>query len=72
MQPPYQPSGNGPSAAAADYRYADPNERHPPCRRRTRGTIGDALDGKRVTWAWYSGAWAAALADGRQPPQQGA
>ncbi len=66
MQPAYQPSGNEPAANAADYEYADPNSAStlPP---QTRATIGDALDGRQVTWAWYSGAWDAALADGRQP-----
>jgi acid phosphatase len=31
-------------------------------------TIGDALEAKHVSWVWYSGAWDAALADGRQSP----
>jgi phospholipase C len=39
-----------------------------PCRRRPPRTIGDALDAKHVDWVWYSGAWDAALADGRRPP----
>jgi acid phosphatase len=69
MQPAYQPSGNKPSAADADYLYADPNSATtlPP---QTAATIGDALDAKRVDWIWYSGSWDAALADGRRPPRE--
>src|SRR3984893_15539463 len=67
MQPAYQPSGNKPSVTDTDYLYADPNSATtlPP---QTGGTIGDALDAKRVNWIWYSGSWDAALADGRRPP----
>ena len=66
MQPPYQPSGNPPAEGAADLRYADPKKSTslPP---QSQATIGDALDAKGVSWAWYSGAWKAALADGRRP-----
>jgi acid phosphatase len=69
MQPAYQPSGNKPAAADADYLYADPSAATtlPP---QTAGTIGDALDAKRVDWIWYSGSWDAALADGRRPPRE--
>jgi acid phosphatase len=69
MQPAYQPSGNKPAATDADYLYADPNSATtlPP---QTAGTIGDALDAKRVDWIWYSGSWDAALADGRRPPRE--
>lgn len=69
MQPAYQPSGNKPAAADADYRYADPNNATtlPP---QTAVTIGDALDAKRVNWIWYSGSWDAALADGRRQPRE--
>ena len=65
MQPPYQPSGNAPATTAADYRYADPNNATtlPP---QTQSTIGDELDAKGIQWAWYAGAWNAALADGRR------
>ena len=31
-------------------------------------TIGDTLSAKGVSWAWYSGAWDAAVKDGMQPP----
>jgi acid phosphatase len=66
MQPAYQPSGNAPSAADGDGKYADPGMATtlPP---QSATTIGDLLSGKSVTWAWYSGAWKAALADGAQP-----
>lgn len=66
MQPPYQPSGNAPAAGDAGFQYADPDNATtlPP---QTRRTIGDALDDKRVNWIWYSGAWDAANADGKQP-----
>ena len=58
MQPAYQPSGNAPTAAD-DPRYSDTTKATtlPP---QTLATIGDRLDAKRVSWAWYGGAWAAA------------
>jgi acid phosphatase len=67
MQPAYQPSGNSPAADDADYLYADPNKATtlPP---QNQATIGDVLDAKHVNWIWYSGAWNAALADGRRSP----
>jgi acid phosphatase len=69
MQPPYQPSGNKPAPSDAEYLYADPNNATtlPP---QMALTIGDELDAKRVNWIWYSGAWDAALADGRQSAQK--
>ncbi|WP_036259784.1 acid phosphatase [Methylocapsa aurea] len=59
MQPPYQPSANKP-APGGDPAYADPNAETtlPP---QTEPTIGDLLSAKGVTWAWYAGAWRAAL-----------
>ena len=62
MQPPYQPSANKP-AAAGDPAYADPMQPNtlPP---QTMTNIGDLLSQKNVAWAWYAGAWAAAL-DGK-------
>jgi phospholipase C len=62
MQPPYQPSANAP-APAGNPAYADPAKPTtlPP---QTEQTIGDLLSAKRVTWAWYAGAWQAAL-DGK-------
>jgi len=61
MQPPYQPSGNEP-VANGDTRYADPS-RPTTLTPQTLATIGDRLDAKGVSWAWYSGAWAAASAE---------
>ena len=60
MQPPYQPSSNKP-AAGGDPAFADPNKPTtlPP---QTQPTIGDLLSAKGVSWAWYAGAWQAALA----------
>ncbi len=62
MQPPYQPSGNAP-AASGDPAYADPHKPTtlPP---QTMPTIGDLLSAKGIDWAWYAGAWQAAL-DGK-------
>jgi acid phosphatase len=69
MQPPYQPSGNPPAAVDASDLYADPASATtlPP---QSATTIGDRLDEKHVSWVWYAGAWNAALADGRQPPDK--
>jgi acid phosphatase len=56
MQPPYQPSGNAPATTDTDKLYADPSKPNtlPP---QTQTTVGDQLDAKGVSWAWYSGAW---------------
>jgi acid phosphatase len=69
MQPPYQPSGNAPARDDVDYLYADPGRGTtlPP---QTLVTIGDRLSAKRIDWAWYSGSWDAALADGRRSETQ--
>jgi acid phosphatase len=67
MQPPYQPSRNRPAADDASFAYADPhNSTTLPAQ--THRTIGDALDAKRIHWAWYAGAWDAAVRDGTRPP----
>jgi acid phosphatase len=60
MQPAYQPS-NIAAAPGGDPRYADPADATllPP---QKLATIGDRLDAKGVSWAWYSGAWKAASA----------
>jgi acid phosphatase len=60
MQPPYQPSKNKP-APGGDPAYADPANPTtlPPL---TVPTIGDLLSARGVSWAWYAGAWQAALA----------
>lgn len=62
MQPPYQPSANKP-AKGGDPRLADPMvpTTLPP---QSEVTIGDLLSDKGIAWAWYAGAWQAAL-DGR-------
>ena len=59
-QSPYQPSGLPPSAA--DPRYADPASHPLPPQHLT--TIGDTLSAKGISWAWYAGAWNAAVDDG--------
>jgi acid phosphatase len=66
MQPPYQPSDSPPAAADASRAYADPMQGKtlPP---QTQATIGDLLSAKGLKWAWYAGAWNAAVADGMQP-----
>jgi phospholipase C len=68
-QPPYQPSGL-PPAADGSPDLADPNgdaRIGAPLPPQTARTIGDTLSAKNVSWAWYSGGWNAALADGRRP-----
>lgn len=66
MQPPYQPSGNVP-APGGDPRTADPN-RPTTLPSQTEPTIGDMLSLKRVSWAWYSGAWQYTLDHGNHKP----
>lgn len=65
-QPAYQPSGV-PPAPGGDLKLADPKEN--PVPPQTQKTVGDTLSAKGVTWAWYSGGWNAANADGRQDPK---
>jgi acid phosphatase len=65
VQPPYQPSGL-PPAPNGDNRFADPSK-HPLPPQHAK-TIGDTLSAAGVSWAWYAGAWDAALADGIQAP----
>jgi acid phosphatase len=59
MAPPYQPSYIRP-AFDGDPLHADPADAGtlPP---QTYDTIGDLLSRKGVSWAWYAGAWQAAL-----------
>jgi phospholipase C len=64
-QPPYQPS-SVPPAQGGNPDLADPAQH--PLPPQTSKTIGDTLSAKGVTWAWYSGGWNAALADGHQDP----
>jgi len=63
-QPPYQPS-RVPPAKGGDPRLADPAQHTLPPQ--TLKTIGDTLSARNVSWAWYSGAWNAAVQDGMQP-----
>ena len=58
MQPAYQPSGIVP-AAGGDARFGDPAA-PTTLPAQIQATIGDRLDAKGVSWAWYSGAWKAA------------
>jgi acid phosphatase len=68
MQPAFQPSGNPPaSAKAADLPYADPSK-GTTLPAQIEATIGDRLSAKNVSWAWYTGAWRAAIADGARDP----
>lgn len=60
MQPPYQPSGN--AVASGNAAYADPTKATTlPVQSTTN--IGDLLTARGVDWAWYAGAWNAAIAD---------
>jgi phospholipase C len=59
MQPPYQPSGIKP-AKDGDPRFADPNSPMVLVPQ-TQTTIGDLLSAKGISWAYYAGAWRAAL-----------
>ena len=65
-QPPWQPS-RVPPAKNGDPRAVDPTKHHLPPQ--TGKTIGDTLTAKGISWAWYSGAWDVAVADGMQPPE---
>ena len=66
MYPPYQPSPNKP-APGGDPALADPNNATtlPP---QTQKTVGDLLSAKNISWAWYSGAWQAALSGKNAKP----
>ena len=61
MAPPYQPSFIAPAGDDTTHLYANPASGSvlPP---QTATTIGDLLDAKHVTWAWYTGAWNQAVA----------
>jgi acid phosphatase len=65
-QPPWQPSRIAP-AKGGDPLGTDPSKYTLPPQ--IQKTVGDTLSAKGVSWAWYSGAWNAALADGTQPPE---
>ncbi|WP_085314972.1 acid phosphatase [Derxia lacustris] len=68
MQAPYQPSGVAPASIDGNnnlYANTAAATTLPP---QTQKTIGDLLTAKNVSWAWYGGAWNAALNDGTQDP----
>jgi phospholipase C len=65
-QPPWQPSRIAP-AKGGDPLGTDPSKYTLPPQ--IQKTVGDTLSAKGVSWAWYSGAWNAAIADGTQPPE---
>jgi len=65
-QPPFQPSGI-PPAAGGNLDLANPARG--PVPPQTMRTIGDTLSAKGITWAWFAGAWDAAVADGRRDPK---
>jgi acid phosphatase len=66
MQPPYQPSANKP-APGGDPAYADPTKPTtlPP---QDMINIGDLLNDKGISWAYWSGAWRATLDGQNQLP----
>jgi phospholipase C len=57
MQPAYQPSAN-PLAPGDNSAFPSSPKTLPP---QSEETIGDLLNKKDVSWAWYAGGWAAAL-----------
>ena len=74
-QPPFQPSGIPPSANGPR-EWADPkgmvyaDRLQVPVPAQTQTTIGDLLTDKGISWAWYAGGFAQALADGMQAPAE--
>ncbi|MFO1465761.1 MAG: acid phosphatase [Steroidobacteraceae bacterium] len=66
MQPPYQPSAAPPARDDVSLAHADPLL-PVTLPAQTAATVGDQLDSRGVSWAWYAGAWNSAVADGRQP-----
>ena len=61
IEPPYQPSGN-PPPPGGDQTLADLSDSDTLVPQ-TQTTIGDLLSAANVSWAWYGGAWQAALND---------
>ena len=68
-QPPFQPSGTLP-AVGGDVRLGSPIATGAAAvlPAQTTKTIGDTLTAKGVNWAWYAGAWNAAVSDGTRDP----
>lgn len=66
-EPPFQPSLI-PPAPGGNLDLADPARN--PVPPQSDKTIGDTLAAKGVSWAWYAGAWNAALADGRRDAKE--
>ena len=62
MQPPYVPTGNKLAGSTTLGDLSKANTLSP----QAANTIGDLLTQKGVTWAWYAGAWQAAI-DGTAP-----
>ena len=74
-QPPYQPSGiapsaDGPATHANLNGVGTGDQLQVPLPAQTQTTIGDTLSAKGIDWAWYAGAYKAALADGMKPSQE--
>ena len=68
-QPAYQPSAV-PPADGGSLALANPAGLAPygqPAPPQAAKTIGDTLSAKGIEWAWYSGGWNQAVADGQQP-----
>lgn len=71
MQPPYQPSYVRPASIATEVDAALANPEDPATLPpQNQLTIGDMLNEKQISWAWYAGAWQLALADGMQDREQ--
>lgn len=73
-QPPFQPSGI-PPAANGPSTHADPagvkwgGKLQTPLPPQTLPTIGDRMNARNISWAWYAGGYQQALEDGMQDPQ---
>ena len=73
-QPPFQPSGI-PPAADGPNTHADPagvkwgGKLQTPLPAQTLPTLGDRLNARNISWAWYAGGYQQALEDGMQDPK---
>ncbi|MGH6790611.1 MAG: acid phosphatase [Pseudolabrys sp.] len=65
MQPAYEPSSNKPAPDHPEFTDPAAPTTLPP---QTDATIGDRLTDKGVSWAYYAGAWKAALEGNRAKP----